>query len=85
MDRRKILGGPSHADTREGAPAASPMLLPGLLVLLRGASWTSRSSVRRVGEVQVTATETQRVPPWMVGVAPVIGAALSDAGPRQEA
>ena len=57
----------------------------GAFVLLRGASFTSRSDVLKVGEVQITATEKQQVPPWVGGAALVIGVALIVAGARREA
>ena len=55
----------------------------GAFVLLRGASFTSRHDVIKVGDLKVTASEQQTVPPWVGGVAILAGAALIAAGARK--
>jgi hypothetical protein len=61
------------------------VLALGAFVLLRGASFTSRRDVLKVGDVKVTADEQQTIPPWVGGAAMVAGAALVIAGMRQRA
>jgi hypothetical protein len=55
----------------------------GLFVLLRGASFTSRRDVLKVGDLKVTATEEQSIPPWVGGAAMVAGLALIVTGARK--
>jgi hypothetical protein len=55
----------------------------GAFVLLRGASFTSRRDVIRMGDVHVTANERQTIPPWVGGAAIVLGVALIVAGARK--
>lgn len=69
-----------------------PLILAGLVlvglgafVLLRGASFTSRRNVLEVGGLKVSATERQAIPPWVGGVAIVVGAALILSGARKRA
>lgn len=57
----------------------------GAFVLLRGASFTTRRDVLKVGDVKITADEQQSVPAWVGGVALVAGLALVVAGMRQRA
>jgi hypothetical protein len=57
----------------------------GAFVLLRGASFTSRRDVVKVGDVKVTANEQRAIPPWVGGVAVLAGAALLVAGARKRA
>jgi hypothetical protein len=57
----------------------------GAFVLLRGASFTSRHDVLKVGDVKVTADEQQSIPPWVGGAALVVGAILIVAGARKRA
>ncbi len=59
-----------------------PLLLIGVIliglgafVLIRGGSFTSREDVLKVGDLKVTATEEQSIPPW-VGVAGIIAGAI---------
>jgi hypothetical protein len=61
------------------------VLALGAFVLLRGASFTSRRDVLKVGDVKVTADEQHTIPPWVGGAAMVAGAALIIAGMRQRA
>ena len=67
-----------------------PLILVGVLliglgafVLLRGASFTSRRDVLKVGDVKVTADEQQTVPPWAGAAAIVAGVALIVSGSRR--
>jgi drug/metabolite transporter (DMT)-like permease len=55
----------------------------GAFVLIRGASFTSRRDVLKVGDVQVTADEQQSIPPWAGLLAIVAGGALAVAGGRR--
>lgn len=57
----------------------------GAFVLLRGASFTSRKDVLKVGDVKVTANEQRAVPPWVGGAAVVAGVILLVAGARRQA
>jgi drug/metabolite transporter (DMT)-like permease len=55
----------------------------GAFVLIRGASYTSRRDVLKVGDVKVTADEQQSSPPWAGLLAIVAGGALAVAGGRR--
>ncbi len=55
----------------------------GAFVLLRGASYTSRHDVVKVGDVKVTADEQQTIPPWVGWAAMAGGVALFVAGMRK--
>lgn len=57
----------------------------GAFVLLRGASFTSRRDVLKVGDVQVTADEQQSIPPWAGWLSIVAGGAMAVAGARRRA
>jgi hypothetical protein len=57
----------------------------GVFVLLRGASFTSRRDVLKVGDVKVTADEQHSIPPWAGGVIVLAGVALIAAGTRKRA
>lgn len=70
---------------RERIIAGVVILCLGAFVLLRGASFSSRSDVLKVGDIKVTATERQTVPPWVGGAAALVGIALIVAGTRKRA
>jgi hypothetical protein len=55
----------------------------GAFVLIRGASFTSRRDVLKVGDVKVTADEQRSIPPWAGWLAVVAGGALAVAGARR--
>ncbi len=55
----------------------------GAFVLVRGASFTSRRDVLKVGDVKVTADEQRSIPPWAGWLAVVAGGALAVAGVRR--
>jgi hypothetical protein len=55
------------------------------VVLLRGASFTTRRDVLKVGDVKVTADEQRSVPPWVGGAVMLAGVALIGAGARKRA
>jgi hypothetical protein len=57
----------------------------GVFVLVRGGSFTTRRDVLEVGDVKVTASERQSLPPWVGGVALLAGAGLLVAGARKRA
>ncbi|MEO8451302.1 MAG: hypothetical protein ABI647_16020 [Gemmatimonadota bacterium] len=59
------------------------LIIAGAFVLIRGASFTSKRDVLKIGDVKVTADERQSVPPWAGGLAIVAGAALVFAGARK--
>ena len=61
------------------------ILVLGAIVLLRGASFTSRHDVLKVGDLKITATEKEWVPPWVGGMALVVGFGLIVAGTRKRA
>lgn len=63
--------------------AGAIILALGAFVLLRGASFSSQEDVLKIGEVKITATERQRIPPWVGGAAILIGAGLIVAGMKQ--
>ena len=69
-----------------------PYLIAGIVliglggfVLVRGASYTSRRDVLKVGDVQVSATQQRSIPPWVGGAVMVGGAALILVGTRKRA
>jgi hypothetical protein len=59
--------------------------LLGAFVLLRGASFTSRKDVLKIGDVKVTADERQSIPPWVGWAAVIVGVGVIAAGARQRA
>lgn len=61
------------------------ILCLGGFVLLRGASFTTHRDVVRMGDVKLTATERQSIPPWVGGAAMVLGVALIVVGARKRA
>ena len=69
----------------------APIIIGGLIiaigafVLLRGASFTSRRDVLKVGDVKVTADQQQTIPPWAGAAAIVAGVAIILSGTRRKA
>jgi hypothetical protein len=57
----------------------------GAFVLLRGANFTSRREVLKVGDLKVTADQQQSIPPWAGVVAIVAGVAIIVSGTRRRA
>jgi len=57
----------------------------GAFLLVRGGTFTSRKDVLKVGDVKITANERQSIPPWVGGMALLVGAGLLVAGVRQRA
>jgi hypothetical protein len=57
----------------------------GAFVLLRGASFTKRDEVLKVGDVKVTADSRQAVPAWAGVIGIVAGVACIAAGARRRA
>ena len=55
----------------------------GAFVLIRGASYTSRRDVLKIGDVKVTADEQQSLPPWTGWLGIVVGGTLAIAGVRR--
>ena len=61
------------------------LIVLGAFVLLRGASFSSKREVLKVGDLKLTATEQRSVPPWVGGAAIVAGVVLLVAGTRKRA
>ena len=55
----------------------------GAFVLIRGASYTSRRDVLKIGDVKVTADEQQSLPPWTGWLGIVVGGTLAITGLRR--
>lgn len=70
---------------RQFMVAGIVVLALGAFVLIRGASFTTRRDVLKVGDVKVTADEQQSIPPWAGVAAVVMGGALIVAGARRRA
>jgi len=70
---------------RSSLIAGIVLLVLGAFVLLRGASFTSRRDVLKVGDVKVTADEKQSIPPWVGWAAVVAGVVIIGVGARQRA
>jgi prolipoprotein diacylglyceryltransferase len=52
----------------------------GAFVLVKGLTYSSRSNVLKVGDLQVTAEEHRTIPPWVGGLAIVGGLVLVGVG-----
>jgi hypothetical protein len=52
----------------------------GAFVLLKGLTYSSRSNVLKVGDVQISAEEQRTIPAWVGGVAIVGGLVMVGAG-----
>lgn len=61
------------------------LMAAGAFVLLRGADFTTRRDVVEVGDVKITTSDKQTIPPWAAGVALAAGLALVVAGVRKSA
>jgi drug/metabolite transporter (DMT)-like permease len=59
------------------------LIVVGAVILIRGGSVTSRRDVLTVGDLKVTATEEQALPPYAGGIALIAGIALVVAGSRK--
>lgn len=59
------------------------LIVLGAVILIRGGSFTSRSDVLKVGDLKVTASEEQAIPPYAGGIAVIAGIALVVAGSRK--
>jgi hypothetical protein len=57
----------------------------GVVLLIRGGTFTSRKDLIKIGDVKVTTDEKQPIPPWVGGIAIVCGAGLLVAGGRKPA
>ena len=51
------------------------LLIAGLVLLLRGGSFTSQESLLEVGDLKITASERQTIPQW-VGIGALIAGAI---------
>lgn len=65
--------------------AGAALIGLGAFVLLRGADYTTRREVLRMGEVKITADEEHAIPPWAGGVTVACGILLLAAGVRRQA
>ena len=54
----------------------------GALILLRGMSYQSTHEVMHVGDVQVTDTDSRRIPQWVGIAAVVVGLGVIGAGAK---
>jgi hypothetical protein len=61
------------------------LLAIGAYVLFRGASYSSRDEVLKVGDVKATVESKKPVPTWVGGVAIIAGVVLVAAGMRRRA
>jgi uncharacterized membrane protein len=59
------------------------LLVLGAFIVFRGATYSSREDVLRVGDVKATVESKKAVPTWAGGVAIVAGIALVVAGMRR--
>jgi len=57
----------------------------GVFLLFRGGSFTTRRDVVQVGDVKLTASEHQSIPPWAAGLGIILGSGLLIAGIRRRA
>lgn len=57
----------------------------GAIVLLRGASFTRKEDIVKVGDLKVSADKKQSIPAWAGGVAIIAGIAVVAVASRQRA
>lgn len=65
--------------------AGIALILLGLILLLRGGSFTTQRNVVQVGDVKLTASEQRSIPPWVAGLGIILGSGLVFAGTRRRA
>ncbi|MFN0181636.1 MAG: hypothetical protein ACKVZ0_22740 [Gemmatimonadales bacterium] len=61
------------------------VLALGIVLLVRGGTFTSRQDVLKVGDIKVTADQRQSIPPWVGGLVVAVGAAILLMGARKQA
>jgi hypothetical protein len=61
------------------------LLLVGAFIVFKGASYSDREEVLRVGDVKATVESKKAVPTWVGGVALVAGVVLLAAGMKRRA
>lgn len=61
------------------------LIIAGLIVLVRGGTFTTRKNVIDVGDLQVSATERTRIQPWIAGLAMLAGTVLIVTAARRKA
>jgi drug/metabolite transporter (DMT)-like permease len=61
------------------------LIVVGVVVYLRGGSFTTRREVLKVGDVSVSAEERSPIAPWAAGLAVLAGIALVASGTRRKA
>jgi hypothetical protein len=61
------------------------LLAIGAYVLFRGASYSSRDEVLKVGDVKATVESKKAIPTWVGGVAIIAGVVLVAAGMKRRA
>ena len=57
----------------------------GAFVMLRGASFTRRDEVAKIGDVKITADKKEAIPSWAGGIAIIAGIAVIFAARQQRA
>ena len=70
---------------RPAGIAGVALIVVGLFVLVRGGTFTTKRNVLEVGDLKVTASERESIPPWAAGVGIAVGAALVFSGARRKA
>jgi len=68
---------------RPTAIAGIVLIVVSAFVLIRGGGFTTKHDVLKVGDLKVTTSEQQSVPPWAAGLGIAVGAALLFSGARR--
>jgi hypothetical protein len=59
------------------------LIVGGLFVLIKGASYTSEKSVFKIGDVEAKVAQDHAIPPWVGGAALAAGVVLIVVGARK--
>jgi hypothetical protein len=59
------------------------LVLLGGFILVRGATYTSKRDVLKIGPIETSLEEKKSVPPWVGGIAVAAGVGLIVAGARR--
>jgi hypothetical protein len=65
--------------------AGIALIVLGIVLLVRGGSFTTDKEVVKVGDVKVTAPDKQSIPPWVAYLGIAAGAGIILAGSRKRA
>jgi drug/metabolite transporter (DMT)-like permease len=68
---------------RPAAIAGIALIVIGAFVLIRGGGFTTKHDVLKVGDLKVSTSERQSIPPWAAGLGIAVGAALLYSGARR--